>query len=437
MTTFFMNLTLPEPREALSPTWATQLNIALGNIDLHDHTASYGQRLTSAGIGINADLSLNSQSFTGISGLKGQNRTSLFTTDNSLSVKGGELYFRDDSSNNVQITTGGVLNFPSIRGIDGDYSSTLATVYYTDADLSYTLEDGNNNPATILVKDITNTTVDASGTMTAGALTANSTAALQSLTLAGTTTISGDMALNGDNSGRGIIPVGAVVGLQSNITGVPAIPTGYAALDGSTISDAFSPMNGVVLPNVNNSVFLMGSATAGSTGGANSYSLVEAQLPSHLHSINNSHADTFALGNASTPSAASHTHNMKHTHQFMEMDNPVSEIDYFGLTSSDNSVTSITSSNTTIIDSEDLADSSGGSAIMGRFISDNSLYTTGVTDANTGTGATAVTGAASSTTITLSGSVTANTGDSGTTGSGSAIDNRPSYISTQFIVRIK
>lgn len=68
-------------------------------------------------------------------------------------------------------------------------------------------------------------------------------------------------------------PIGAVIAWLKTFTGVPqTLPTGWMECDGSTISDADSPLNGQTLPDLNASKFLKGADTSGtSAGGTHSH----------------------------------------------------------------------------------------------------------------------------------------------------------------------
>lgn len=430
MTTFFMNLTLPTPKVTASSTWATNLNTLLTSIDSHSHVSGQGQRITSAGIGIDATLNLSGFSTTSVKSMRLQDYPD--TTINTISVLNGDLYFEDGSSNTVQMTSGGTLAVAAGVGIlYGDYASSGATVYYTDSTLSYTLEDSGNDPASISVKDIENTATS-SATITAAALTANSTASLQVLNITNNSTISGAASFTGNTSGRGIIPVGAVVGLASNLTGV-SLPSSFLELNGQTVSDAASPMNGVVLPNISNSNFLMGSTTAGTTGGAASYAITEANIASHTHTIDNSHSDTIGLTNTTTANST-HDHDIAHAHMWMKNGR--------SLIVTDDSQTTINSENGSVVldgVNDSRASTLGASNAAYTVYDFYTLYTSGVLSPPAGSdGATATSGAVSATqTVTLSGSVTNHSGNSGSAGSGTAISLLPSYITTRYIIRYK
>lgn len=95
----------------------------------------------------------------------------------------------------------------------------------------------------------------------------------------------------GDNGNPTTPPVGAVVAWLKSFTGVPStLPAGWLECDGSTVSDADSPLNGETLPDLNGSAgtqrFLRGSTTSGSTGGSET----------HNHSIPNAADGDNGLG---------------------------------------------------------------------------------------------------------------------------------------------
>lgn len=84
----------------------------------------------------------------------------------------------------------------------------------------------------------------------------------------------------------GFAPIGTILPWAKTLTGTPALPTGWAECDGSTISDADSPYNGVAVPNLlSANRFLRGNTTSGGTGGSATQTLITANLPSHTHPI--------------------------------------------------------------------------------------------------------------------------------------------------------
>ena len=334
--TTFMGLSLPTVSSTIGPDWAVSLNAALTEVDSHDHTSGKGTRVPTAGININAALDFGEYAITDLGKATFTNLSVLDSDNSTIYVKDGDWYMNDGSGNQVRITSGGALNVGSVGGIGGDYGSTAATAFYTDASLTYFFQDSASAAAKIDVGAIAasgtvvlsstlsagastltslsvtgaatvGTTLGVSGASTlaalttSGTLTANGATVLNgtttlagATTISGTPTISGDANFTGNTTGRGIIPVGGVIALMANLTGITDVTAttaadanGFVVCGGQTISDGTSPMDGVTIPNINNSVFLMGHSTAGTTGGNNTLNL------SHSHTVN-SHTHTIS-----------------------------------------------------------------------------------------------------------------------------------------------
>ena len=94
-----------------APDWGTNLNTSLDAIDAHDHTSNKGVRITPSAMNINATLEFNDNAQTEIKQSAFQNQSSQPTDQlRALYAFGGELYYRDASGNQVQLTTGGSVN---------------------------------------------------------------------------------------------------------------------------------------------------------------------------------------------------------------------------------------------------------------------------------------------------------------------------------------
>ena len=460
MSTTFMNLTLPTVSTTLGPDWATELNAALTTIDSHTHTAGQGNRIPTAGININASLDFGEYAITDLGKGTFTNLSALDSDNNTIYVKDGDWYLNDGSGNQVRITAGGALNVGSVGGISGDYGSTAATMFYTDASLTYFLQDSASAAAKIDVGAIAasgavvlsstlsagastltslsvtgaatvGTTLGVSGASTLAALTTSGTLTADgatvlngTTTLAGATAISGNAIISGDanftgdatftgnTSGRGIVPIGAVLPLMANLTGITDVTAttaadanGFVVCGGQTISDATSPMDGVTIPNINNNVFLMGNAPSGTTGGANSYTLSTSQLPSHTHG-----SGSYTTSLSGTFASTSHSHNTSgHARIYVNTDSNLINI----------AKSTVSAWNAT----ESWTFSSSIGTGTGNINITGSAATIGATTSTSGSAS-------------LSGSNSV-TGNSSSTGSGSSIENRPSYISTKFIIRIR
>jgi hypothetical protein len=138
-----MNLVLPVEGGS-SGTWATILDTMFALVDAHDHTTGKGVKVVSAALNLNADVAWNTHAATGLLGAG-------FTETTAAAVAGyadllwsqssdHNLYFRNSSGVNVQITAGNTLNISIVGGIGGDYASVAALLDFTDATHTYGLK---------------------------------------------------------------------------------------------------------------------------------------------------------------------------------------------------------------------------------------------------------------------------------------------------------
>ena len=115
------------------PDWATNLNTSLDAIDAHDHTSNKGVRIVPAAININASLEFNSNNALELKQVQFDNQGSQPTDQSrALYAYGGELYYRDSSGNQVQITNSG-----SIASTGGfvNLDAPASAVYLPGSDL--------------------------------------------------------------------------------------------------------------------------------------------------------------------------------------------------------------------------------------------------------------------------------------------------------------
>lgn len=100
-----------------------------------------------------------------------------------------------------------------------------------------------------------------------------------------------------------VVPVGTVMPWLKSLTGTPSLPATWAECDGSVVSDANSPYDGVTLPNLNGASagtkrFLRGSATSGTTGGTETHTHAgTTSTPSATKIAADTVGDTYALSN--------------------------------------------------------------------------------------------------------------------------------------------
>jgi hypothetical protein len=118
-----------------APDWGTNLNSSLDAIDAHDHTSNKGVRITPSAMNINATLEYNDNALTEVKQAAFENQGSQ-PTDllRALYAYGGELYYRDASGNQVQLTTGGAVN----AGGSIDNLSSPAKANYVSASDMFT-----------------------------------------------------------------------------------------------------------------------------------------------------------------------------------------------------------------------------------------------------------------------------------------------------------
>lgn len=115
------------------PTWATNLNTSLDAIDNHDHTSNKGVRITPAAMNINAALEFNGNNALELKQVALENQSSQPTDQSrSLYAYSGELYYRDPSGNQVQLTSGGSVN---AGGSITNLSAPAAANYVSAQDL--------------------------------------------------------------------------------------------------------------------------------------------------------------------------------------------------------------------------------------------------------------------------------------------------------------
>lgn len=147
-----MGLALPVVSVEPGPTWASDLNTAFGLVDSHDHTSGKGLQIPTAGLNINADLSIGSFNLTTIRSARYNNQSSplgVATDLNCVYVSSGNLYFNNSTGVQVQITSGAGLNAASIGGIGGDYTTSTALEFYTTATKTFTFWQNTNTYANI------------------------------------------------------------------------------------------------------------------------------------------------------------------------------------------------------------------------------------------------------------------------------------------------
>ena len=129
----------------VGPTWATDLNTTIDAVDNHDHSTNKGIRITPAAINVNADVEFNQNSATEVKNLIFDSSVTAATTSYSVYQASGNLYWRNGSGTQVQITTGSTVN-AGAGSIDG-MTGTDAGATYVDGAKSYNFfcDSGNTD----------------------------------------------------------------------------------------------------------------------------------------------------------------------------------------------------------------------------------------------------------------------------------------------------
>ena len=231
------------------------------------------------------------------------------------------------------------------------------------------------------------------------------------------------------SSSPGQVPVGAVVGTFPNLAGAyscaaTTVPdsAGYVKCQGQTIADPTSPMNGTVIPNINNGTFLAGAASSGSTtllgtAAGPSVALVTANVPGHTHAFTTTaHTHTFSFSGGTGTAAAQA---------------------WAGLVSGTNVASGVSGTVGTVV-------AAGGSSYISRTAGPGTIVgeaVSGTAAAQSWSGSVSGTNSTSAVTGVSGSGTTGGTGTSGTTdtgsGSSTAFSILPTYLTAVYVMRAR
>lgn len=124
ITTPLMNLVQPTINVDSGLTWEQAANANTSVIDQHNHTSGSGTQIPPAGIIINTALPFNGNPATSMQAVVFQPQASLSTLTATY-VIGGDLYYNDDASNVIRITSGGTVNATSSGISSGTASASF------------------------------------------------------------------------------------------------------------------------------------------------------------------------------------------------------------------------------------------------------------------------------------------------------------------------
>jgi len=264
------NMTLTEPviGVTVGPAWATETNNNWTIVDQHDHSPGKGVLITPAGMNITADLTFQGNNLTNLKALKFLANGSPLSTaffPESIYVAGQDLYYNDNSGNQVRITQSGAVVGPpgSITGL-----VPPASVTYVSGDETFVFQSDVNVPANLDGGSITLREVTTSPN---GITLSSPTGLPANYTLTLPNALPGSRSLlSFDNSGTGsyTTPDGSTISIVSNTLEVPAGGIGTTQLASGAVTSA-KVQNNINLPGTN--VEINGNAATSSYN--NGYSL--------------------------------------------------------------------------------------------------------------------------------------------------------------------
>jgi hypothetical protein len=150
MPTPHMGLTLPVDHNT-NDLWGNVLNQAMGLVDAHRHLPGEGRQVPSDGINIDKALPFNGFRATTLGGLSFSSAAnpavnkSLWVADGTGGTTANELYWRNNTGFQVQLTSGTTLNLAFVGGIVDDYASVGALLGYDDGLKRYTFKQGTGD----------------------------------------------------------------------------------------------------------------------------------------------------------------------------------------------------------------------------------------------------------------------------------------------------
>lgn len=260
-----MLLPIPVPSQTGGPQYALDEQSCFNQIDSHNHTTGQGVQIPTAGININADLSMNSLSVTNLKSVKFLNNIVVPGTA-SLYMDNDDLYWAPGSGGaSVQLTIGS-----TIAGAPGNITNLVppASAVFDNPSSSFIFSSNTNIAAGMDIGPLTvrNTTVSSNG-ITINA--PNPLAANYSLTLppaqASTTSV-----IVVDNAGvmsflstSFLLPAGSVIPFAGTVA-----PSGWLFCNGQVLDSIANPQYAALFAAI-------GTAFGGT--GANSFNVPDTR----------------------------------------------------------------------------------------------------------------------------------------------------------------
>ncbi len=145
------------------PLWSNNITDDFDTIDSHNHVpvslgGMGGVQISQAGLNITGDMSFNSWNIIGLRTWRMQPQSSTLAGANDMYCGyfvNGDFYINNSTGFAVKITSGNAINVASAGGIGGNYASSGALVYYTDAISTYTFTNATAQVAALSTGPIT------------------------------------------------------------------------------------------------------------------------------------------------------------------------------------------------------------------------------------------------------------------------------------------
>lgn len=145
-----MSMPVPTVGEDPGPDWATNIAACLSVVDSHNHSAGQGVPITPDGLNINVDLPIDDNNIVDARSIRFSAQPAAIGDPADLGcvyVAGEDLYYNDESGNQIRITQGG-----SVAGSTGTITglpSGTASASYSAG--TFTFQGATSTPATMAV----------------------------------------------------------------------------------------------------------------------------------------------------------------------------------------------------------------------------------------------------------------------------------------------
>lgn len=286
-----MSLPIPSVGQEAGPQYATDVNNCLTIVDGHNHNPGSGVQVTTSGLNINSDLSINDNNLTLVKSTRFQPQLSPLAGAQDLGClyeSGVDLWYNDGNGNQIQLTSGG-----SIVGTAGSISGLVApaSASYSAGSSTFIWQSNANTAANMDFGSaiFRNLTASSNGVTVSAPAALGSNYSLVWPTIPGTTNFvsldtSGNFAAvwNVDNT--------TINFSGNNIQVKPGSITAAQIANGTITTTQISPTAGILGSQLSASANIFGSQLAAAAG------IVGGQIAGQTITTNNLAAANLASG---------------------------------------------------------------------------------------------------------------------------------------------